>query len=138
VDRKYSTDKDNLSENEMKFYAVNYFRGKVPRSSLNGYLEEVSFEEVSEAINGLAVMGLSEASKKLKETILLFLQSPDIPQSSGLLIDRYANFDDKEYEKFEEKIFKKLSEYEDYFMELDDEVFDALCLFADKNGMVVT
>lgn len=135
VQRSHQPMHTALTADERVFYAVNLLRGSVPRSGFIGYFENWSGADISAAHRGLRVLGLETASRLLAAAQTLVLGDQPLPDDAVSLTVFPDSLTEEEHEEMSDRLDKALDPIEKQFYPLDDEIYEALCSFADVHQL---
>jgi hypothetical protein len=137
VKKKRQSANAALSSDERVFYAVNTFRGSVPRSGLIGYFENTECDVIRDAHHGLATLGLPEALRLLQEAQTFVLNGDPLPETDRLLPLFDDGLPEEELEQAMDDLDEKVRDVEDQLYLQDQAIFDSLCRFADERNLRV-
>ena len=135
VQRSHEPMHTALTADERVFYAVNLLRGSVPRSGFIGYFENWSGADISAAHRGLRVLGLETASRLLAAAQTLVLGDQQLPDGAVPLTVFTDSLTEEEHEEMSDRLDEALDPIEKQFYPLDDEIYEALCSFADAHQL---
>lgn len=135
VERAHKPMLTALTADERVFYAVNLLRGSVPRSGFIGYFENWSGADISAAHRGLRVLGLETASRLLTEAQTLVLGDQPLRDEAVPLTVFPDSLTKDEHEEASNRLDEALTPIEKQFYPLDDEIYEALCSFADVHQL---
>lgn len=131
VERSHQPRHTPLTADERVFHAVNLLRGSVPRSGFIGYFENWTGADISAAHRGLRVLGLETALGLLTEAQALVLGDKWLPDEIVLLTVFPDSLSEEEHEEASSRLEEALTPIEEQFHPLDNEIYEALCSFAD-------
>lgn len=135
VERSHKAGGPPLSEDERRFYAVNLLRGSVPRSGFIGYFENWSASEIAAAHEGLRALNLLPVLALLEKAQNTVFGDRPLPKDS-LPIEVIPNsLSEEEYERESNRIDEALIPIEEEFYKHDDEMWNALCEYADRHQL---
>lgn len=135
VQRSHEPMHTALTADERVFYAVNLLRGSVPRSGFIGYFENWSGADISAAHRGLRVLGLETASRLLAAAQALVLGEQPLPDDAVSLTVFPDSLTEEEHAEMSDRLDEALDPIEKQFYPLDDEIYEALCSFADVHQL---
>lgn len=135
VKRSHESMHAPLTADERVFYAVNLLRGSVPRSGFIGYFENWSGADISAAHRGLRVLGLEAASRLLASAQELVLGDQPLPDEAVSLTVFPDSLTEEEHAEMSDRLDEALAPIEKQFYPLDDEIYEALCSFADAHQL---
>jgi len=125
----------SLSEHERRFYAVNLLRGSVPRSGFIGYFENWSASEIAVAHEGLEALHLVPVLALLQKAQNIVLGGKPLPRSSSRVVVFPKSLTDEEHERESCRIDEALAPVEEEFFKYDDQMWNALCHYADEHKL---
>jgi len=135
VTRTHGTDGPPLSKHERDFYAVNLLRGSVPRSGFIGYFENWSGAEIADAYEGLRALRLQSVLALLEEAARIVLGDRPLPSDASCITVFPDSLTDAEYEQASSRMDEALGPIEAKFCEHDEEIWNALCDYADAHQL---
>jgi hypothetical protein len=135
VERSHQPRRAPLTADERVFYAVNLLRGSVPRSGFIGYFENWTGAEISAAHRGLRVLELETALGLLTAAQTLVLGDQPLPDEAVSLTVFPDSLSEEEHEEASSRLDEALTPIEEQFYPLDDEIYEALCSFADTHRL---
>jgi hypothetical protein len=135
VKRSHKADGPPLSEHERRFYAVNLLRGSVPRSGFIGYFENWNASEIAAAHEGLRALRLLPVLALLEKAQNTVLGGRPLPKDSSRIAVFPKSLTEEEYERECNRMDEALTPIEEEFRKHDDEIWKALCEYADKHQL---
>jgi hypothetical protein len=135
VDKKYEQPAGALTKQERLFFAANMLRGSVPRSGFIGYFENSSGDDLRDAHEALRIMRLDDILKLLERAQQIVLRDQPLPVGDDLIEVFPADLTEEAAEKASDELDAALRAVQESFYKCDDRFFEALCKFADDNGL---
>jgi|GEM_PF-2085337 hypothetical protein len=135
VSKKYGNPPSPLTENERLFYGANWLRGSVPRSGFIGYFENSTGDDIKAAHEALRSMQLKDGLFLLQRAQYLVLGDRPLKIGSEQIDVFPEELTGKEREKASDELDRALRPIEEAFYKLDDDIYEALCTFADQHGL---
>lgn len=135
VERSHRSGSSPLTENERHFYAVNLLRGSVPRSGFIGYFENWKIAEIMAAYEGLRALNLESVLVLLERAQEVVLGGRPLPKDTTSLTIVSHSLSEEDYERESNRIESALSPIEEAFCQLEEEIWAALCTYADHHHL---
>jgi hypothetical protein len=135
VKRAHKAHKPPLSVEERCFYIVNLLRGSVPRSGFIGYFENFRPQDVAAAHEALRALRLPSVLSLLEKAQNAVLADRPLPEDSSVIVVFPDSLTEEEYEKESIRLDAALNPLEADFYKHDDEIWSALCDYADRHHL---
>lgn len=137
VEKEHRSTYAGLSRDERVFYALNFFRGSVPRSGLIAYFENTECVVIQNAHHALSHLGLTDALKLLQDAQRIILKGDPLPETDQCVTLFDYDLPEEELDKAMNDLGESVRDVQDSLYRQDQAIFDALCRFADENGLRV-
>ena len=135
VKAKHAVPAQPLTRQEQLFYAANSLRGCVPRSGFVAYFENSSGDEVRDAYEALRIMQLDDVLALLERAQQIVLRDQLLPEGDGEIVVLSLDVNEDAYWVEMDKLDIAVDDVQESFYECDEKFFDALCWFAERNGL---
>lgn len=135
VHQKYGTSAEPMTAPERLFYAVNGLRGSVPRSGFVGYFEHATGDDVREAHEGLQSMQLRDVQLLLRRAQAIVLRDQPLPAGDDPIEVLPGDWNEDEFVQAMDELDVAVTAVQESFYERDEEIFAALCKFAEQHGL---
>jgi hypothetical protein len=136
VSKKHGKPPVALTKAERLFYAANWLRGSVPRSGFIGYFDNSTGDDIRDAHEALALMGLDKSLVLLQKAQALILGDTPLPAAAGRVSVFADDLSEEEHGKSSDKLDLAIQPIEESFYECDDIIFQALSRFADQHKLM--
>ena len=135
VKKKHGESTDALTTQERLFYGVNRLRGSVPRSGFIGYFEHSTGDDVRDAHAGLQVMQLDDVLTLLQRAQAIVLRDQPLPAGTDPIEVLPGEWSEEAFETAMDELDLAVTDVQKSFYECDENIFAALCQYADQHGL---